>query len=77
MVAPAEPRTYSVDLDFLEAWEVLNSLMERRARLDPHGEATLTTVNVRAEEKLRAVTGIPKPIEAPWGGIEQFQAEDR
>lgn len=70
------PQTYRIELDFLEAWEVLNSLIERRHRLDPKGESTLTTLNVRAEARVREAVAIPAPD--PWNENElRFAWGDR
>lgn len=78
MVIAHRPQTYTVELDFLEAWEILNSLLERRARLDVHGEPTLTTLNVRAEDKLREAIDLPADIDAPWSESElRFAHGDR
>lgn len=73
-----EPK-YTLELDFLEAWQVLNALIERRGRLRLWlNEGTEVIVLKRVEDRLRDLTGIHHMAPAePWGGIEQYQSESR
>lgn len=72
-----QPKKYLIEVDYLVGWELLNSVLDRRAKLDGYGEPTLSLLSARAEHVLREALDLPAPDDEPWGGLLQYQAEDR
>lgn len=82
MVAELKPQTYLVEVDFLQAWELVNSLMERRERLRRlalrnSSVDTAIVLSARVEQKVRDAAGIPI-VEDDWSEAEmRFAYGDR